>query len=95
MAVQVADTLAPKNGLSFPIADGNDIAGGAHTVANTVARDALIGSQKAKAGMIVYVVGDGYYKMNDDMTAFEPFKEAVASSTFVEDPENGDYLLLP
>lgn len=58
MAVTVADTMKQKNGLSFPVVESGDIKGGIHCVATTTERDALIGTQLAQPGMLVYVAAE-------------------------------------
>ena len=79
MAVTVADTLAAKNNLDFPIVDGNDVKGGCHCVEDNAAMNKIIGSQKAQAGMLVFVKNDNgsskskTYQLNDAMDTFTPF----------------------
>ena len=92
MAVQVADTLTQKNGGSFPLVDGNAVAGGYQIVDSIAARDAIVPAMK-KEGMEVYVKADKTtYKLQEDGSwAAQVDGE---TSVFVEDPEHGDYVLL-
>lgn len=85
MAVQVADTLKPKNGLDFPVVESEDIKGGLHCVADTGERDALLTSEKCIAGMLVYVAGsDGQkgktYQVKDDLSGFDEFAGELSST---------------
>lgn len=89
MAVTIADTFAPKNNLDFPVVESKDVKGGIHCVESTEERDALLTSQKAEAGMLVYVKGaDGSqgktYQMNDTKTAFVPFGGELTSDQLSE-----------
>lgn len=85
MAVQVADTLKPKNGLDFPVVESEDIKGGLHCVASDTDRDELLTSDKCVGGMLIYVAGqDGQkgktYQVKDDLSGVEEFAGALDST---------------
>ena len=92
MAVQVADTLTQKNGGSFPLVDGNAVAGGYQIVDTIVARDAIVPAMK-KQGMTVYVKENKTkYELQEDGSWLP--QVGSEGSTYVQDDENGDYVLL-
>lgn len=92
MAVQVADTLAAKNNLDFPVVESKDIKGGVHCVADIAARDALLGSSKIEAGMLVYVaaveeagaVVGKTYQLNNDLLSFSPFGGEITETQMTD-----------
>lgn len=72
MPIEIIDTLKPKNGQQFAIADSNDILGSCHTVETIDERDSIPEGVK-RVGMICFVknVNKNYqlrYKVNDDST---------------------------
>lgn len=92
MAVQVADTLAAKNNLDFPVVESKDIKGGIHCVADIAARDALLESSKIEAGMLVYVaaveeagaVVGKTYQLNNDLLSFTPFGGEITETQMTD-----------
>ena len=100
MAVEVADTLTAKNNGTFPVVEDTAIAGGFQVVANASARAALIGSQKAKVGMVVVDSSDGksYQLKASDEPDGDPHWVEYSSGSglgqYVEDSENGDYIIV-
>lgn len=75
MPIFVIDTIRPKNGGAFPVAEDSDLKGGFRSVADVTARDAIPTEQR-KVGMLVYTAAtDAYWKLgvglgNGDWTAF-------------------------
>ena len=100
MAVEVADTLTAKNNGTFPVVEDTAIAGGFQVVANASARTALIGSQKAKIGMVVVDTSDGksYQLKASEEPEGDPVWVEYSSGSglgqYVEDSENGDYIII-
>ena len=100
MAVEVADTLTAKNNGAFPVVEDTAIAGGFQVVADESARTKLIGSQKAKVGMVVVDSSDGksYQLKASDEPDGDPVWVEYSSGSglgqYVEDSENGDYIII-
>lgn len=100
MAVEVADTLTAKNNGTFPVVEDTAIAGGFQVVADLSARTALIGSQKAKIGMVVVDASDGKsYQLKaseepDGDPVWVEYSSGSGLGQYVEDSENGDYIII-
>ena len=100
MAVEVADTLTAKNNGTFPVVEDTAIAGGFQVVADESARTKLIGSQKAKIGMVVVDASDGKsYQLKaaaepEGAPTWEEYSTGSGLGTYVEDEENGDYIII-
>lgn len=70
MAVNVIDTLEPKNAGAFPIARADQLLGGFMQVADNTARDAITAARRT-AGMRVHVQSSGItYKLAADLTTW-------------------------
>lgn len=100
MAVEVADTLTAKNNGKFPVVDDTAVAGGLHTYATTAEREAVIGTQLAKEGMIAYdKEAEKHFKLvpseeEPSTLVWEEFSTGAGFGTYVEDAENGDYIII-
>lgn len=57
MPVQIIDTIKPKNGLPFPVAESNDVLGGFHQVSTIEERNAIPIERRVE-GLACYVAGD-------------------------------------
>lgn len=66
MAIELIDTITPKNGQNFAIALSNEIKGGIHQK-NSFDEMLAIPTERRQAGMICYVKADQFYKLEDDL----------------------------
>ena len=66
MAIELIDTITPKNGQNFAIALSNEIKGGIHQK-DTFDEMLAIPTERRQAGMICYVKADQFYKLEDDL----------------------------
>lgn len=66
MAIELIDTITPKNGQDFAIALSNEIKGGIHQK-DSFDEMLAIPSERRQPGMICYVKADQFYKLEDDL----------------------------
>ena len=72
MAIELIDTVRPKNGQPFPIVLSEDIRGGVH-YAITVEKMNEIPIERRQVGMLCYVNADGFYQLSEDLTTWTSF----------------------
>ena len=66
MAIELIDTVRPKNNQPFPIVLSNDIQGGIHYVEDLGMLD-LIPEKRSLSGMLCYVKNDQFYQLEDEL----------------------------
>ena len=66
MAIELIDTVRPKNNQPFPIVLSNDIQGGIHYVEDLGMLE-LIPEKRRLSGMLCYVKNDQFYQLEDDL----------------------------
>lgn len=71
MAIELIDTVRPKNEQPFPIVLSNDVKGGIHYAEDYRIMEA-IPKKRRQAGMLCYVKSDQFYKLEDDLTTWTP-----------------------
>jgi hypothetical protein len=69
VAIELIDTITPKNGQNFAIALSNEIKGGIHQK-DSFDEMLTIPTERRQAGMICYVKADQFYKLEDDLVTW-------------------------
>lgn len=70
MAIELIDTVIPKNSQPFPIVLSNDIRGGIHYV-KSINEMSTISNSRRQPGMLCYVDSVGFYQLKEDLYTWE------------------------
>ena len=103
MAIELIDTVRPKNNQPFPIVLSNDIQGGIHYVEDLGMLD-LIPEKRRLSGMLCYVKNDQFYQLEDDLitwTSIGNFKNLsikvynnLSDINNIENPKKGQIVFV-
>ena len=103
MAIELIDTVKPKNNQPFPIVLSNDIQGGLHYVED-VGMMELIPAKRRLCGMLCYVKNDQFYQLEDDLITWSPignFKDlsnkvysSLSDANNIENPKKGQIIFI-
>ena len=70
MAIELIDTVRPKNGQPFPIVLSEDIRGGIHYATSTVEMNRIPDTRR-EIGMLCYVDSKGFYQLKEDLYTWD------------------------
>lgn len=97
MAIELIDTVRPKNNQPFPIVLSEDIKGGLQ-YADSYDIMLSIAQGRRSAGMMCYVRNDQFYSLDEDLTTWLPMGKMrtveVESLDEVDRPQDGQIVFI-